>query len=205
MHRKSRIVGVVEELHRSVDDHCVERFGAIQAAKERRAYEIKQKARYAFRTPSCCFPSAPHISVWLHGYIHVWMSTTHGICILSCVAAHTASGVVVYPAQAAEAAAAKRQSSADNRRGNARSRSNTPSASADTGAGSTEQADDSADVDAAVDSIMEAANAPGSPGHLFGDVPSSQATHMNPPSTAPLRRAPTQVIMSQPCHHPACD
>ena len=68
MHRKSRIVGVVEELHRSVDDHCVERFGVIQAAKERRAYEIKQKARYAFRTPSCCFPAAPHIRcvAWLH-------------------------------------------------------------------------------------------------------------------------------------------
>ena len=202
MHRKSRIVGVVEELHRSVDDRCIERFGVIQAAKERRAYEIKQKARYVFRTQSCCFPSAPHISVVLHGYIHVWISTTHCLCIPSCVAAHTASGVVVYPAQAAEAAAAKRQSSADSKRGNARSRSNTPSASADAGTVSTEPTDDSMDVDAAVESIMEAATAPGSPSHLFGELPSSQ---MGPPSTAPLRRAPTQVIMSQPCHHPACD
>ena len=76
IHRKSRLVGVVEELHRSVDDHCVERFGVIQSAKERRAYEIKQKARYAFHIPSGCFPSAPHISVGLHGYIHMWISTT---------------------------------------------------------------------------------------------------------------------------------
>ena len=129
----------------------------------------------------------------------------HGICILSCAAAHTASGVVVYPAQAAEAAAAKRQSSADSRRNNGRSRTDTPTGSADAGTGSTEPADDETNVDAAVDTILDAANAPGSPGHLFGEVPSSQNAFMGPPSTAPLRRAPTQVIMSHPCHHPACE
>ena len=116
---------------------------------------------------------------------------------------HTLHPVSLYiPAQAAEAAAAKRQSSADSRRGNGRSRSNTPNGSADTGTGSTEPTEDETNVDAAVDTILDAANAPGSPSHLFGELPSSQ---MGPPSTAPLRRAPTQVIMSQPCHHPACD
>ena len=49
MHRKSRIVGTVEEVHRSVDTHCVDRLGLIQAAKERHAYDLKQKADRAIR------------------------------------------------------------------------------------------------------------------------------------------------------------
>ena len=47
--RKSRIVGTVEEVHRPVDKHCVDRLGAIQAVKERHAYELKQKAGRAVR------------------------------------------------------------------------------------------------------------------------------------------------------------
>ena len=61
MHRKSRIVGVVEELHRSVDDRCIERFGVIQAAKERHAYNLKQKAWHAIRIhPHRC----PFVLYW---------------------------------------------------------------------------------------------------------------------------------------------
>ena len=47
--RKSRIVGTVEEVHKSVDNHCIDRLGLIQAAKERHAYDLKQKAGRAIR------------------------------------------------------------------------------------------------------------------------------------------------------------
>ena len=47
--RKSRIVGCVEEVHKSVDTYCIDRLGHIQAAKERQAFNVKQKACYAVR------------------------------------------------------------------------------------------------------------------------------------------------------------
>ena len=47
--RKSRIVGCVEEVHKSVDTYCIDRLGQIQAAKERQAFNVKQKACYAVR------------------------------------------------------------------------------------------------------------------------------------------------------------
>ena len=47
--RKSRIVGCVEEVHKSVDTYCIDRLGLIQAVKERQAFNIKQKACYAVR------------------------------------------------------------------------------------------------------------------------------------------------------------
>ena len=49
MHRKSRIVGTVEEVHKAVDDWCIDRLDHIQAAKERHAYNLKQKAWHAIR------------------------------------------------------------------------------------------------------------------------------------------------------------
>ena len=49
-HRKSRIVGAVEEVHKAVDNHCQARLQQIQAAKERCAYELKQKARCVSHT-----------------------------------------------------------------------------------------------------------------------------------------------------------
>ena len=49
MHRKSRIVGTVEEVHKAVDDWCADRLNAIVAAKERHMVTLKQKASYAFR------------------------------------------------------------------------------------------------------------------------------------------------------------
>ena len=47
--RKSRIVGCVEEVHKSVDTYCIDRIGLIQSVKERQAFNIKQKACYAVR------------------------------------------------------------------------------------------------------------------------------------------------------------
>ena len=44
MHRKSRIVNIVELLHKAVDEHCEGRLSIIQKAKERHAYELKSKA-----------------------------------------------------------------------------------------------------------------------------------------------------------------
>ena len=44
MHRKSRIVNIVELLHKAVDEHCEQRLSEIQKAKERHAYELKSKA-----------------------------------------------------------------------------------------------------------------------------------------------------------------
>ena len=44
LHRKSRIVGVVEAVHKSVDEHCEKRLSLIQKAKERHAYDTKCKA-----------------------------------------------------------------------------------------------------------------------------------------------------------------
>ena len=49
MHRKSRIVGTVEEVHKAVDDWCAERLNDIVAAKERHMITQKQKASYVFR------------------------------------------------------------------------------------------------------------------------------------------------------------
>ena len=46
-HRKSRIVGTVEELHKAVDEWCADRLNAIVAAKERHMVTLKQKASYA--------------------------------------------------------------------------------------------------------------------------------------------------------------
>ena len=48
-HRKSRIVGTVEEVHKAVDDWCADRLNAIVAAKERHMVTLKQKASYALR------------------------------------------------------------------------------------------------------------------------------------------------------------
>ena len=50
MHRKSRIVNVVEAMHKAVDEHCEHRLSLIQKAKERHAYDTKCKA--------CLLPSA---------------------------------------------------------------------------------------------------------------------------------------------------
>ena len=44
MHRKSRIVNVVESMHKAVDEHCERRLVDIQRAKERHAYDTKCKA-----------------------------------------------------------------------------------------------------------------------------------------------------------------
>ena len=44
VHRKSRIVNVVEALHKAVDEHCEGRLVQIQKAKERHAYDLKCKA-----------------------------------------------------------------------------------------------------------------------------------------------------------------
>ena len=44
VHRKSRIVNVVESLHKAVDEHCEQRLAEIQKAKERHAYDLKCKA-----------------------------------------------------------------------------------------------------------------------------------------------------------------
>ena len=44
VHRKSRIVSIVELLHKAVDEHCEQRLSVIQKAKERHAYELKSKA-----------------------------------------------------------------------------------------------------------------------------------------------------------------
>ena len=52
--RKSRIVGCVEEVYKSVDNHCIDRLGLIQAAKERHAFNLKQKACHAVRLHSYC-------------------------------------------------------------------------------------------------------------------------------------------------------
>ena len=49
-HRKSRIVGTVEEVHKAVDDWCADRLNAIVAAKERHMVTLKQKASYVLRT-----------------------------------------------------------------------------------------------------------------------------------------------------------
>ena len=43
------MVGCVEEVHKSVDTYCIDRLGQIQAAKERQAFNVKQKACYAVR------------------------------------------------------------------------------------------------------------------------------------------------------------
>ena len=60
--RKSRIVGAVEEIHKSVDTHCIDRLGLIQAAKEQHAFNLKQKAGCAIRlhtyySPWVCNPT----------------------------------------------------------------------------------------------------------------------------------------------------
>ena len=59
---KSRIVGCVEEVHKSVDTHCIDRLGLIQAAKERHAFNLKQKACYAVR---CIHIVADVVSVYM--------------------------------------------------------------------------------------------------------------------------------------------
>ena len=43
--RKSRLVKIVEKIHKPVDDHIRDRLGRIQSAKERYKYEQQQKAR----------------------------------------------------------------------------------------------------------------------------------------------------------------
>ena len=50
MHRKSRIVGTVEDVHKAVDEWCADRLNAIVAAKERHMVTLKQKASYVLRT-----------------------------------------------------------------------------------------------------------------------------------------------------------
>ena len=60
--RKSRIVGCVEEVHKSVDTHCIDRLGQIQAAKERHAFNLKAKACYAVR---CIHTVACVVSVYM--------------------------------------------------------------------------------------------------------------------------------------------
>ena len=46
-HRKSRLVKLVEKLHIPVDKHIQERYGRIQATKERYSVEQRQKAAEA--------------------------------------------------------------------------------------------------------------------------------------------------------------
>ena len=74
VHRKSRIVNVVEALHKAVDDHCEYRLSQIQKAKERHAYDTKCKAcllpRVAVRT--CMYMCAS-------GCVCVF---THAMCIV---------------------------------------------------------------------------------------------------------------------------
>ena len=53
--RKSRIVGCVEEVHKSVDTYCIDRLGHIQAVKERHAFNLKKQA--------CCAVRCIHIVV----------------------------------------------------------------------------------------------------------------------------------------------
>ena len=60
--RKSRIVGCVEEVHQSVDSHCIDRLGRFQSAKERHAFNLKQKACYAVR---CIHTVAYVVSVYM--------------------------------------------------------------------------------------------------------------------------------------------
>ena len=44
--RKSRLVKLIELIHRAVDDHLKERLHKIFAAKERYAFELKQEFEY---------------------------------------------------------------------------------------------------------------------------------------------------------------
>ena len=72
MHRKSRIGGVVEALHKAVDEHCENRLSQIQKAKERHAYDLKCKA---------CLP--PHVAVRTCMYMCASVCVcTHAMCIV---------------------------------------------------------------------------------------------------------------------------
>ena len=52
-HRKSRLVKLIELLHRAVDDHLKERLDRIFAAKERYAFELKQEFDYVATSHLC--------------------------------------------------------------------------------------------------------------------------------------------------------
>ena len=52
--RKPRIVGAVEEVHKSVDNYCIDRLGLIQAAKERHSFNLKQQAGHTIRLHPYC-------------------------------------------------------------------------------------------------------------------------------------------------------
>ena len=52
----------MEEVHKSVDTHCIDRLGQIQAAKERHAFNLKAKACYAVR---CIHTVACVVSVYM--------------------------------------------------------------------------------------------------------------------------------------------
>ena len=60
MHRKSRIVGTVEEVHKAGDNYCQDRLNKIQTGKERYASELKQKARCVSHVHSCGRPYMSH-------------------------------------------------------------------------------------------------------------------------------------------------
>ena len=75
VHRKSRIVGVVEALHKAVDEHCENRLSQIQKAKERHAYDLKCKA---------CLP--PRVAVRTCMYMCASVCVcTHAMCIVNSI------------------------------------------------------------------------------------------------------------------------
>ena len=73
--RKSRIVGAVEEIHKSVDTHCIDRLGVIQSAKERHAFNQKQKAGRAIRLYAYCNPLV----------LCIYKHMQHHSCIMMCI------------------------------------------------------------------------------------------------------------------------
>ena len=69
--RKSRIVSVVELIHRAADEYCERRLAEIQKAKERHAYDLKCKA-----VLSLCVAVRPCIC--MHDIrMHVCIHTCH--------------------------------------------------------------------------------------------------------------------------------
>ena len=69
VHRKSRIVSMIEALHKSVDEYCEGRLSQIQKAKERHAYDLKCKA--------CLLPSVVARTC-------MYMCASGCVCVCTC-------------------------------------------------------------------------------------------------------------------------
>ena len=193
MHRKSRIVNVVEALHKAVDEHCEHRLSLIQKAKERHAYDTKCKA--------CLIPRVA-VRICMHmcaiGCICVCtdaMYTAHSIfrtinmpeCLLPCGVYIVA---LLYHAPQADA---KKRASADEKRQAGRSRRELPDEVAAAVEAMTTAADEPGELD--FDNLFGGSQPlAGQPGTPRVAAPATPVGSMGPP----LMRSSTQVVDAPP-------